>query len=57
MGSPQIKSAKGSTLPIKVSKRDLAIVRIQASWEQEGGGDRIESWRVRMDEKKEEGTE
>ena len=41
----------------QVSKRDLDIVGIQESWEKEGGGDRMQSWRVRMDREEQEGTE
>ena len=33
----------------QVSNRDLDIVGIQESWEKEGGGNRMQSWRVRMD--------
>ena len=33
----------------QVSQRDLDIVGIQESWEKEGGGNRMESWRVPMD--------
>ena len=39
-----------------VSQRDLDIVRLQESQEKGGGGGRMQSWRIRMDREKEEGT-
>ena len=40
----------------QVSKRDRHIVGLHESLEKEGGGGRIQSWRVRMDREKEERT-
>lgn len=40
----------------QVSKRDLDIVRVQAVWEEEEGNG-MQSWTVRMDGGKAEGTE
>ena len=40
----------------QVSKRDLDVVGIEDSWEKEGGRSGMQSWKVRMDRNKEEGT-